>query len=602
MLGNGERRTEPCARPRDNTRRPARRSRPAAAQDRARLQQRRKAPAGARRPRSARSPSTPQPRCGASRPGSCASAAASSTRARLAHHVLVGALADLLPAMRAAVAARALRSSVARMRAPHSAASRHHPCCRPSTCMASLGVKAASVASPASARRRSASRPEALRTSAETCRGSSASASHTRARSATDAPGAIAVGIAQARIGSRIPEGARARRVDRSSASDCRKALRQQAQRHRLARSDAQPILPVEVHLAVAAEAAGAHIDRLDHGAPAADQRALGADGGPAADHDRDVGGGAAHVGDDEIRSSPVRNPAPTTLAAGPDRMVSTGYSSATSALISEPSPLTIMSGASIDSSASTRDSASMRWRICGVRRAFSTAVSARRGASSFELSSCAQVTGFLRQRADDLARAQFVRRVAHGKIRRHGERLDARVVHRSPRARRPPRRARVAFLAGAPMAALIHAHQRAAAVALPRPERSTMASSKPIRSVHTGLKRFSTTALVASVVDTDTRLTSRAARAAAAMPRAPRECALPIPIARFHGVVSALALAMTRRPPASSTASVNVPPVSSPSQRPSIGPAEICAFICLDTPPSASPPGRVTYHCCSGA
>ena len=33
------------------------------------------------------------------------------------------------------------------------------------------------------------------------------------------------------------------------------------------------------------------------------------------------------------------------------------------------------------------------------------------------------------------------------------------------------------------------------------------MASSKPISRVHTGLKRFSTTALVASVVDTETRL-----------------------------------------------------------------------------------------------
>jgi len=34
---------------------------------------------------------------------------------------------------------------------------------------------------------------------------------------------------------------------------DSREAMRQQAQRHGLARSDAQPILPVEVHFAVAA-------------------------------------------------------------------------------------------------------------------------------------------------------------------------------------------------------------------------------------------------------------------------------------------------------------------------------------------------------------
>ncbi len=59
--------------------------------------------------------------------------------------------------------------------------------------------------------------------------------------------------------------------------------------------------------------------------------------------------------------SRPVRNPAPTTLAAGPDRMVSTGYSRAICAFISEPSPLTIISGASMDSFTSTRDSASIK-------------------------------------------------------------------------------------------------------------------------------------------------------------------------------------------------------------------------------------------------
>ncbi len=41
------------------------------------------------------------------------------------------------------------------------------------------------------------------------------------------------------------------------------------------------------------------------------------------------------------------------------------------------------------------------------------------------------------------------------------------------------------------------------------------------------------------------------------------------MPIERFHGVVSAFALATTRRPSSSSTASVNVPPVSKPSQSP---------------------------------
>ena len=148
-------------------------------------------------------------------------------------------------------------------------------------------------------------------------------------------------------------------------------------------------------------------------------------------------------------------------------------------------------------------DSASIRWRICGVSRAFSTAVSARRGASSLELSSCAQVTGFVRQRADDLARAQFVCRIAHREIRRDRECLDPRSCVGAPRARSPLRRAASfprRWQRGRPGCA-----PRAPSPRLPMPERSTMASSKPISSVHTGLKRFSTTALVASVVDTDT-------------------------------------------------------------------------------------------------
>src|ERR1022692_1932487 len=111
------------------------------------------------------------------------------------------------------------------------------------------------------------------------------------------------------------------------------------------------------------------------------------------------------------------------------------------------------------------------------------------------------------------------------------------------------------------------------------RADRSTIASSKPITSVHTGLKRFSTTAFVASVVDTDTRLT--ASRLAPAGPSSAARIALPMPIARFHGVVSALALAITRRPSASSTASVNVPPVSIPNDRP---PADAADFEFMRT------------------
>ena len=86
--------------------------------------------------------------------------------------------------------------------------------------------------------------------------------------------------------------------------------------------------------------------------------------------------------------SSPCRKPAPTTLAAGPESTVSTGYSSATSAFMSVPSPLTIITGAVIPSRSSTRRTAASRCAIWGVRRAFSAAVRARLGASSLELSS----------------------------------------------------------------------------------------------------------------------------------------------------------------------------------------------------------------------
>ena len=237
---------------------------------------------------------------------------------------------------------------------------------------------------------------------------------------------------------------------------------------------------------------------------------------------------------------------------------------------MSDPSPLTIMSGASIDSSTSTRDSASIRCRICGVSRAFSTAVNARRGASSLELNSCAQVTGFLdsprmiwraRSSCAGLRTEKFAA-TANASTRVSCRATAASMaasssaLHSSPVAEWPPW-----ILTTAP------------APRLPMPERSVMASSNPISKAHTGLKRFSTTALVASVVDTETRLTSPRP-AVDGNSSSTARMALPIPIARFHGVVSALALAITRRPPASSTASVNVPPVSSPSQRPSIGPA----------------------------
>ena len=52
-------------------------------------------------------------------------------------------------------------------------------------------------------------------------------------------------------------------------------------------------------HLGIAAEPEGAHGDRLDHGAEAADRGAFRVEPRPAVFEHGDVGGGAADVGDD---------------------------------------------------------------------------------------------------------------------------------------------------------------------------------------------------------------------------------------------------------------------------------------------------------------
>ena len=113
---------------------------------------------------------------------------------------------------------------------------------------------------------------------------------------------------------------------------------------------------------------------------------------------------------------------------------------------------------------------------------------------------------GSLRKPADELPGTQFMRGIAHREVRRDGIGLDTRLefVDRGLHGALIERRrllARRAVAAG-------DAHERRRRGGL-MPERSTIASSKPMSRVQTGLKRFSTTALVASVVDTETRLTS---------------------------------------------------------------------------------------------
>ena len=81
-------------------------------------------------------------------------------------------------------------------------------------------------------------------------------------------------------------------------------------------------------------------------------------------------------------------------LAAGPERMVSTGRCRASPACTREPSPFTTMSGALSPRRDIIRSTAAIRSAIMGIRRAFSTVVRARRGASRRSLRSCEQVTG----------------------------------------------------------------------------------------------------------------------------------------------------------------------------------------------------------------
>ena len=266
----------------------------------------------------------------ASRPGSFASAAASSARA-VSRTTCSWVRSQISTADTAADAARALRSSMARMRAPHSAASRLQPCC--------TAEHVHGIARREGGERREArigQAPQRLETRAVAHQRPKPGAARDRAPPTPASPcddrcaGASRSGLRKANWVANSGRCASSA-SERSSSSVRGKVCASKLSGIALRGPTLEPHLPVEAHLAVAAEAAGAHVDRLHHGAPAADQRALRADRGPAVRHHGDVGGGAAHVRDDEVADARSRNPAPTTLAAGPDRMVSTGYSSATS-------------------------------------------------------------------------------------------------------------------------------------------------------------------------------------------------------------------------------------------------------------------------------
>ena len=86
--------------------------------------------------------------------------------------------------------------------------------------------------------------------------------------------------------------------------------------------------------------------------------------------------------------------PAPTTLAAGPDRTVSIGRRIAHSARTSEPSPLTTINGATTPTVSSVERTVAMSSRSNGISRAFKAAVVARRTELRRVVNSWPQVTG----------------------------------------------------------------------------------------------------------------------------------------------------------------------------------------------------------------
>ena len=241
---------------------------------------------------------------------------------------------------------------------------------------------------------------------------------------------------------------------------------------------------------------------------------------------------------------NPDNHCAPTRLAAGPDSTVSMGRVATLCASARVPSPLTIMSGQLIFRSAMERFTASISVETREIRRALSAAVKARRGASSEDDSSVDKVTG-LPVRATISSRAWR----SCSALRTAKVAATAKASTLSAMRAKACSRASVSSGWGAwPLwswpPAITSMGMPAKASAMP--VRATMAASKPISTTPTALPWPSTTALVASVVDTDTMAMSCGFRPCGNLATA---CVMAsvTPMARSPLVVMALAEAMTR-------------------------------------------------------
>ena len=268
-------------------------------------------------------------------------------------------------------------------------------------------------------------------------------------------------------------------------------------------------------------------------------------------------------MSDTNASCSPVNQDAPEIDAAGPDKIVSIGFSRATSADTKAPSPRTTIRRASIPTWAKWPSQALINPSIIPIKRAFSTAVNARFGPPNADDSSCEQVTGFpvksrIRSRAATSCAALRVAKLA------------AMANPVTPTSRPRTTLSNAAKSNGTtsvpawewPPANAITGSPRNASV---RPARPNSAGSNPINTSAMRPPWPSTNAFVASVVDRDTIATSAGSIAASANAAS---IAAPTPTAKSGRDVSALALAKTASVTSSKiTASVYVPPVSTPKR-----------------------------------
>ena len=483
-----------------------------------------------------------------STPGSRASAVSSTTRT--ACRSTCSWVRSLRPSgVSASRRALALRSSSASSAAPRRAASTHQPCCRPRTCSASLGVKPATVASPRSTRRRRAATPGAVRATLSTPRGSAPSASKMRCSRRSSAGPGPAAGLRTAKwpapAGSEAAAARRAssvRTAGNCSANRLSGTTRRGPTLRRRSRS--------KRHLAVAAEAAGVDVDRLHHGAPAADHRAFGPHHRASVRHHRDIGRGAAHVRDHEVPQ--------TAEEARPDHARRRSRQHRLDRILERHRGLHQRAVAAHDHQRRRDALAAEHFlhrieQVAHLRRQACVQGRGQRAPRRIELRAQLVTAGHrLAAPARGCARA----RAARGRD----------CAPRTWRPRRTPPRCHRTRATAACTAASSSGSASSPDASWPprthtmlpppprlRPERSTMRSSKPTSSVQIGLKRLSTTALVASVVEAATSaICSRRTPAGSADSRA--WIASLMPRARSQWVVRALALpargARHRAPP----------------------------------------------------